>query len=187
MPDEVVLALDLYLREGMAHRADWDALSNELRALPVEQHLAVDQTFRNWEGVRNKLYNLQWLDTDGAQGRENAGAPTIAVWGEFGRDAQRVADAAMVIRHAFDDARLQTEQVVVDDDDYEADESVVVVEHACIRLPLWMRTDAVGASFPGTPDRRYCSEGACTSSVCDSPPGSQGSSVRAGAAVARNR
>ena len=55
--EEVVLALDLFVEQGMATRADRDALSVILRALPIEPDLANEPSFRNWQAVRNKLYN----------------------------------------------------------------------------------------------------------------------------------
>ena len=126
MPDEVILALDVYLnRDTIGNRDDWDALSTELRALPVQQHFAADPRFRNWQAVRNKLYNLQYLDTDGAQGRENVGAPTQAVWDEFGTDDERVAAAAAAVRQAYEDVKQQGDEEL--EDDYEADESAVVM------------------------------------------------------------
>jgi 5-methylcytosine-specific restriction enzyme A len=126
MPDEVVLALDLYLAvQGIGLRADWDSLSDELRKLPVQRHFTADPIFRNWQAVRNKLYNLQWLDTNGAQGRENVGAPTQAVWDEYGTDAERVAVAAEEIRQAYRDSELLGDEEL--EDDFEADESAVVI------------------------------------------------------------
>jgi 5-methylcytosine-specific restriction enzyme A len=126
--DEVVLALELYLREGVVGLGSCRSLSEELRSLPVEQHLAVDPSFRNTQSVRSKLYNLQWLDTDGVRGRPNAGAQTVATWEYFGGDALRVETEAREIRHALADAQHREE--VVEDDDYEVDESAVkVVAH----------------------------------------------------------
>ncbi len=130
MREEVILALDLYLEKGMARRADWDELSALLRVWPVEEHLAEDPTFRNWQGVRNKLYNLQSLGTGGERGRPNAGRATEEVWAEFGRDRERVARAAGEIRTAVRDAIEARTPGREDEDDYVADESsVVVVTH----------------------------------------------------------
>lgn len=126
--DEVVLALELYLRLGVVGLGSCLSLSGELRSLPIERHLAADQSFRNTQSVRSKLYNLQWLDTDGARGRPNAGATTVAVWERFGRDQPRVEAEAVEIRRALADAADHDDAST--DDDYEVDESAVkVVAH----------------------------------------------------------
>ncbi len=126
--DEVVLALELYLLHGVVSLGNCVALSRELRAYPIEGHLAAKPSFRNPEAVRSKLYNLQWLDTDGAQGRPNAGAQTVAVWEAFGRDQSRVQAEAAAIRQAIADAKLERGGAA--DDGYEIDETGVrVVAH----------------------------------------------------------
>jgi 5-methylcytosine-specific restriction protein A len=126
--DEVVLALELYLRGGVVGLAACRPLSEELRSLPLEQHLAVDPSFRNPQSVRSKLYNLQWLATDGARGRPNAGEQTVSVWQQFDGDPDRVAAEALEIRHAMADVEGGGD--LEEDDDYEADESAIkVVAH----------------------------------------------------------
>jgi 5-methylcytosine-specific restriction protein A len=126
--DEVILALELYLDQGVVSLGNCVSLSQELRALPIEGHLAADLSFRNPEAVRSKLYNLQWLDTDGTQGRPNAGAQTVTVWKEFGDDRSRVEAEASAIRQAIADTESEGGQV--EDDGYETDESGVrIVAH----------------------------------------------------------
>ena len=128
MRDEVVLALELYLGHGVVSLGNCASLSRELRAYPVEGHLAAKSSFRNPEAVRSKLYNLQWLDTDGAQGRPNAGAQTVAVWEAFGRDQSRVQGEAAAIRRAIADARSGSSETA--DASYETDETGVrIVAH----------------------------------------------------------
>jgi hypothetical protein len=59
MRDELILAMDLYRREGTrASRASRQALSDLLRTIPVERHLADDPTFRSRAAVSYKLGNL---------------------------------------------------------------------------------------------------------------------------------
>jgi 5-methylcytosine-specific restriction protein A len=120
MYDEVVLALQLYLREGVGSLAQARPLSEELRVWPVEGHFAADPSFRNEQSVRSKLYNLQWLATDGARGRGNAGAQTEEVWREFGADLERVDTAAAEIRKAL--ATVDRSSAAAEDE-YETDES----------------------------------------------------------------
>ena len=124
--EEVILAMDLYLDKGMAQQEDWDELSAYLRGLPVEQDLAADPTFRNAQGVRNKLYNIQWLDTDGQQGREKGGEATRAAWEEFKEKQGEVPAEAAAVRRAYADLehRGQNEP---EPDEYEAEEGAVVM------------------------------------------------------------
>jgi hypothetical protein len=59
MRDELILALDPYMREGRTASAGSLAeLSALLRGLPIEQELANERTFRNVNSVSLKLYNL---------------------------------------------------------------------------------------------------------------------------------
>jgi 5-methylcytosine-specific restriction protein A len=128
MRDEVVLALELYLREGVVSLGKCASLSGELRAFPVEGHFAAKSSFRNPQSVRSKLYNLQWLDTDGAHGRPNAGAQTVGVWEVFGRDQSRVQAEAVAIRQAT--AVAKSEGAGGGDDGYETDETgIKIVAH----------------------------------------------------------
>ena len=129
MREEVVLALDLYLNgDGLHDAAARGQLSQLLREWPVERESALaDPTFRNEQSVRNKLYNLQFLETGGAQGREKGGAVTNAVWEEFGGDAETVAAAAAVIRTAMQDLQSAAPEPEVPDDDFAADETGVVL------------------------------------------------------------
>ena len=118
-----MLALELYLRLGVVGLGGCQSLSEELRSLPIERHLASDPSFRNAQSVRSKLYNLQWLETDGARGRPNAGAQTVAVWERFGGDQSHVEAEAVEIRRALADAA--DHDGASTDDDYEVDESAV--------------------------------------------------------------
>jgi 5-methylcytosine-specific restriction protein A len=129
--EEVILALDLYLaQEGLGTLKERAKLSELLRAWPLEQRLAAeDPTFRNEPSVRNKLYNLQYLDTLGEKGRKKGGVMTEAVWGDMAGEPGRVAAEASVIRQAMADLSKRSDDSVPDDD-IEADEtSVVVVTH----------------------------------------------------------
>lgn len=129
--EEVILALDLYLAQGGLGTLDERVkLSDLLRSWPLERHFAVeDPTFRNEQSVRNKLYNLQYLDTGGEKGREKGGAMTETVWEDMAHEPARVVAEASVIRQAMADLGEGSDGLVPDDD-IEADEtSVVVVTH----------------------------------------------------------
>jgi 5-methylcytosine-specific restriction protein A len=128
MREEVVLALDLYLnRDGLHDAAARRGLSQLLREWPAEREFALaDPTFRNEQSVRNKLYNLQYLETGGTQGREKGGAVTNAVWEEFGGNAAAAAAEAAVIRTAIQDLESADPEPGVEGD-LEADETGVVL------------------------------------------------------------
>jgi 5-methylcytosine-specific restriction protein A len=97
--DELILALDLYMSEGhTAPRASRQALSDLLRAFPVEPELAIDPQFRSLASVNRKLANFLALDPNGDGGLERGGAGTRDVWGEFANDPQRVHRTADAIR-----------------------------------------------------------------------------------------
>lgn len=66
LPDELILALDLYRREGRNPPASAvKELSDLLRAIPIESELAADPTFRNPNGVQLKIYNFVSIDPEG--------------------------------------------------------------------------------------------------------------------------
>lgn len=125
--EEVVLALQLYLREGVVGLGQCEPLSVELRAWPLEGHFAADPSFRNAQSVRSKLYNLQWHHSGGKRGRAHGGRETEATWAEFGDDLPRVDAAATEIRRALADAE---QNGGIGDDQYESDETgVKMVAH----------------------------------------------------------
>jgi 5-methylcytosine-specific restriction protein A len=128
--EEVVLAIDLYLnRDGLNSTPERAELSELLRAWPIENHFAKeDPSFRNEQSVRNKLYNLQYLDSEGRQGREKGGAVTAAVWGDFAGDPLRAGAEAETIRVAMQD--LDRDGNGQADTELSADETgVVLVTH----------------------------------------------------------
>jgi 5-methylcytosine-specific restriction protein A len=127
MREEVILALELYLRSGTAGGQEHRDLSEYLRAWPIELELAQDPRFRNQSSVTSKIYNLQYLDTDGNYGRENGGAATEAVWEEFGRDEARVAIAAKTVRDSVALLAREPLSEPVTEQELEADESSVVI------------------------------------------------------------
>jgi 5-methylcytosine-specific restriction protein A len=128
--EEVILALDLYLNhDGLSEPGMQQELSDLLRAWPLEKDSAdADSSFRNQQSVRNKLYNLQYLDSDGRQGREKGGEATEAAWSEFVGRAEALAAEAAAIRVAMRD--LQELGEPGQEDDPGSDESgVVLVMH----------------------------------------------------------
>ena len=85
--DELLLALDLYLRKGVnADRSSVEALSNTLRGMPTEAHLAKEPRFRSPASVKRKLANFLALETGGAHGLSHGGRGDSQVWDSFAND-----------------------------------------------------------------------------------------------------
>src|SRR4051812_30413452 len=102
--DELILALDLYRREGRNPPSSAvQALSDLLRAMPIEPELAADPRFRNANGVQLKVYNFVSIDPDSdIEGMPRIGRGDREVWDEFFADPARLAIAATGIRESID-------------------------------------------------------------------------------------
>jgi 5-methylcytosine-specific restriction enzyme A len=98
--DELILALDLYRRAGRNPSPnDVAALSAELRALPIEQHLSADPRFRNPNAVELKVFNFVAIDPSSqTKGMSRGGLGDQAAWAEFAGHWDRLAAAAAAIR-----------------------------------------------------------------------------------------
>src|SRR5438067_1116070 len=98
--DELILALDLYVREGPAPPvATRQAVSDLLRAIPIEPELTADPTFRSRQSVEYKLYNFVAVDpSKTTAGFSHGGQGDVAVWDEFADDPARLSAAAAAIR-----------------------------------------------------------------------------------------
>jgi 5-methylcytosine-specific restriction enzyme A len=98
--DELILALDLYLRSGVnASREERQELSDVLRSIPVELELADDPSFRSRASVSYKLGNFDAINpATSAAGFEHVGSQDAEVWEELAGDPTSVAEAAAAIR-----------------------------------------------------------------------------------------
>lgn len=97
--DELILALDLYMREGRnPPRASLERLSGVLRAIPIEPELAENGNFRNPSAVGLKIYNFVALDpsTDNV-GMTRGGQGDARVWDTFSGDPTRLRLTAAAI------------------------------------------------------------------------------------------
>lgn len=94
--DELVLALDLYLRRGQPPTSDPEvvALSGLLNRLPIHEDRPDATRFRNPNGVHMKLANWKRLDPNypGA-GLTGGGHREEEVWHRFANDPQALAAA----------------------------------------------------------------------------------------------
>lgn len=126
--DETLLALQLYFEcDGvMPDKGDRrvEALSAELRALPIHSQANKNETFRNPAGVAFKLQNLRQVAT--GKGLDHSSEIDRKVWTTYGHDPLRVRELAKVIR---DGAKLVSEPEVGDIDDLFSEGHVVTALH----------------------------------------------------------
>ncbi len=112
--DELILALDLYVREGAgASVQSVDELSALLRTVPIEPLLASDPTFRSPGSIRRKLANFLDLDPGALGGLSHGGIGDRDVWDEFANDPDRLGKASAAIRATL--AGLEAQPELVDE------------------------------------------------------------------------
>ena len=107
--DELILALDLYLRHaGNPPRkgsAEIDELSETLNGLGRYLGIATEDRFRNVNGVYMKLMNFRRFDPlftqAGKRGLSRGGQSEEEVWNTFASDPERCHAVAQTIRHAL--------------------------------------------------------------------------------------
>ncbi len=101
--DELVLALDLYFREGRRPALESRrALSETLRSFPEEAELAVASAFRDLRSVDDRLRVFALIDRDyAADGRSGTGSTERAVWDEFVNDRGRLRSETNAIREGL--------------------------------------------------------------------------------------
>lgn len=129
--DELMLALDLYLRTRgqMSYSASTKVvteLSAELRSLRVfPGDVRANPRFRNSSGVALKLHNFASIDPDHAgQGMGHGGAEDRRVWDDWAHRPDELAQAVALIR-----ARGETDDAPHDtgeDEEYEAPEGRIL-------------------------------------------------------------
>jgi len=98
--DEILLALDLYLRCNndlpSAHDRRVIALSTELRRLSIHKDATKRENFRNPASVAFKLQNIRQVAT--GKGFSNASREDRAVWLDFGTKPEMLATVVALIR-----------------------------------------------------------------------------------------
>jgi 5-methylcytosine-specific restriction protein A len=95
--DELILALDLYIKKGASPPASsLEALSGLLRRIPIESELADEPSFRSSGAVGLKLGNFMALYTPG-HGMPHGGSGDAEVWREFAGDETRLSQTAAAI------------------------------------------------------------------------------------------
>ncbi len=98
--DELILALDLYRREGRnPAAASVTELSHTLRSIPIEIEKADEPGFRNLAGVYLKVANFVAIDPEAeTAGMSRGGRGDLEVFNEFWGDPDRLTESAAAIR-----------------------------------------------------------------------------------------
>ena len=109
--EEVILALDLYLRSEGKPQSKTDPevieLSSLLRSIPYHANASKKSNFRNPDGVAFKLQNLHQVAT--GSGLANVSRTDQAVWKEFGNNHKEVKKIVSFIRNTAHGAVDETE------------------------------------------------------------------------------
>lgn len=121
--EELVLALDLYLRSGLlrATHPDVVELSRLLRDLPMHDERRDAERFRNENGVALKLANFAAIDPNHhGRGMAQFGKRDAEVWERYASNEEALAGAAEAVREGGALIRVQDSdrvpRVVVEDD-----------------------------------------------------------------------
>jgi 5-methylcytosine-specific restriction protein A len=101
--DELILALELYLRVNPIHTSEKNpeitALSDLLNSLPIHPQAQHGHKFRNPNGVYMKLCNFLRLDPGySGSGLKRGGKMEEVVWKEFSGDPERLKATAGAIK-----------------------------------------------------------------------------------------
>lgn len=121
--DELILALDLYLRHRSSPPSKDSAevleLSELLNRLGQALHQADLGTYRNPSGVYMKMMNFRSLDpqftVEGKVGLDRRSKGDIVVWNEYSQDVGRLALVAIAIRRAVDGHAYDAELSATDE------------------------------------------------------------------------
>lgn len=111
--EELILALDLYVRSGLLHSADPAVmdLSQVLNDLRIHPDLPDASRFRNPNGVALKLANFAALDpnSDG-RGMTHGGKPDTEVWNRYASDEDALAATAAAVREGREPPALHLDE-----------------------------------------------------------------------------
>lgn len=120
--DELILALDLYLRGGRKvlseNHPEVIALSELLNALPIHSDRPNAEKFRNANGVKLKLANFRGSDQPG-HGMKGRNQLEQVVWDEFADDPARLTAVVGAIRSGYSTEAASADAALAGDEDEE--------------------------------------------------------------------
>ena len=111
--DELILALDLYLREGLLDDKDQAviALSRDLNALTLHSERPDAFRFRNPNGVALKLASFAELDPNYAgRGMTRGVRRDVEMWDRYASEEDALAEAAAAIRQGRESPTVPPEE-----------------------------------------------------------------------------
>ena len=122
--DELILALELYMRVNPSHVSDNNPeivkLSEVLNSLPIHPHAEHGEKFRNANGVYMKLCNFLRFDPNyKGVGLKRGGKLEEVIWNEFSEDQARLKTTAKAIRLSAPliPPPIDEEEVAMDEDE----------------------------------------------------------------------
>ena len=140
--DELILALDLYLRfEGNPpgkNSSEVQELSELLNTMSSKLSNRGDDRFRNAAGVYMKMMNFRRLDDrfDGA-GLKRGGKLEETIWREYADEPEKLERAIKQVMTLVDEGDELSVRDLDEIDQYEADESRVVMRVHCSEPIPW--------------------------------------------------
>lgn len=129
--DELILALDLYLRHGLLDDLDPQVqeLSDILNALPLGRDRRGDERYRNPNGVAMKLGNFARLDPDYAgAGLSRGGRREVEVWNRYADDRDELHSIAERLR-AIAAGEEPGDEIPAEDDDEASEGRILFRKH----------------------------------------------------------
>ena len=165
--DELILALDLYLRRGgsrgmSASSSDAIVLSQVLRSLPVHPvDVRRQDRFRTPSSVALKLHNLAAVDPGHPNaGMSNSGSGDRWVWRRWSDDPRRLSELAQTVL-SLADQRIP-DQIVADE---EIDDRGRLVARRISRLEVAVVSRARRQTPPGPVVCAFCEQTTNTSVI----------------------
>ena len=136
--EERILALDLYLREGLLGRTDPAviALSHDLNALTIHPDRSDFDRFRNPNGVAMKLGNFASLDPNfSGRGLTQVARGDREVWNRYASDEDELAAATTAVRKGYGLPAEPTTESAESDRFVEVDVETQHVEQFRVTVP----------------------------------------------------
>jgi len=114
--DELILALDLYMRHNPAHisktHPDVIALSKVLNNLPIHSERPDETRFRNPNGVYMKLCNFLRFDPDySGKGLVAGGKLEEGIWNQFHKNRELLHNIALAIKKTASSKEIVSTQI----------------------------------------------------------------------------
>jgi 5-methylcytosine-specific restriction protein A len=135
--DELILVLDLYIREGVSPTQQTQGeMSDLLRKMPIDVELRARPKFRSAGAVAYKLANFASIDPSyQGTGMTHGSVLDNATWSEFHDKTEELAQAASNIRAFIEDGSMEPFEADIFDEEEiaEAAEGAIVTRSHQVR------------------------------------------------------